>query len=176
MTKQELLGLKHHDRVRYIGTRPLSEVFTHENYYDKTQQVSNIPKTVATSKGVILASSPYDEKGTITMYLYNSHVQKVDPAEWELLERRQWVEPELEYKRAKAYIPNLIEDFQKKLKWFLEDYQGRVDRKLEGIPLDKKMKVIMELSPEDKVWFGVITSAPDEAMKTLKESFNQDAT
>lgn len=177
MTESELLSLEHHDRIKYVGTRSLDKVFEQTDY-SGVLSVGVIPKTVALPKGVIVSNVWKDNSTSkIGMYFYSASVQNVDPVEWELIERRGWVEPELEYKRAKAYIPNLITDFQKKLLWFLRDYQSRAERKLKDIPVDKKLKVIMDLSPEDKVWFGVLTSEPEEAIKILKESFeNNNAT
>lgn len=186
MTKQELQELQKHDRIRYIGKRPLEDVFATRQYqhpkgmYGPSVEVvmkasgKAIPNNIAT-KGAIISYINRWSTSVDNIYFWGGLCVSVavDPAEWELVERRSWVEKETEYKRARSYIPFLIKDFKKKLGIFLAAYKSRADGKLEGLPVDKKLKAVMDLSPEEKMWFSILTSSPEEALKLLEDGFTE---
>lgn len=187
MTETEILSLEKHDRIRYVGTRPLLEVFRVLSYADANLQPSiekdYLPKNI--TKGLVVYSTNKHPASTtrrgdkipehISISFFNfGQITLHDPAEWELIERRGYVEKETEYKRARAYIPQLIERFRGELAAFLQDFQNRADYKMNSLPVDKKLKLIMELSPEDKKWFGIITSNPKEAIEAMEKAFEEE--
>lgn len=149
-----------HDRIKYIGSAPLSSLARNP-----------------TQKGIFTVHSiwavPPGDRANIYFY-GKGYIENTKLSDWEVVEKRAWVEKETEYKRAKAYIPFLVKDFKKKLKYFLTSYKTRASWKLEKLPLDKRLKVVMELSPEDKMWFSILTSDADDALASLEKTFKDE--
>lgn len=184
MTLEELKSLGKHDKVKYVGVRPLSDVFGGWTYdytagYSskatvwKPAEEKHIPKNV---RSAVIVSGTYagDKQGVTICFWKGPSVTSAISSEWDLVEKRGWVEKETEYKRAKAYVPFLIKDFKKKLARFLHSYKYRADAKLGTLPVDKKLRAVMELSAEDKMWFSILSSAPEEALAALERSFKEE--
>lgn len=187
MTKDEFKALKKHARVKYAGATP-DKLFGHDSSCAATKLVgaacnygcSKMPKSFLT-KGVVVSYASEDTwggktKGDLTMYYYGGVIHKVVPEEWSLVDARAWVEGETEFKRAKSYIPNAVTRFKDDLKSYLDGYKKRMEYKVDDLPLDKKLKIIMELSPEDKKWFGIMTTSPEDTLKTIEKAFEDDPT
>jgi len=184
MTKDEFKALKKHARVKYVGTTP-ERFFSHGvGCTQGTGGACNyncqaMPKNF-TTKGVVVMYASEDTwsssatKGQLTMYYYGGVIHKVVPEEWNLVDARAWVEGETEFKRAKSYIPGAVTRFKDDLKTYLNDYKKRVEYKVDDLPLDKKLKIIMELSPEDRKWFGIMTTSPEDTLATIEKAFDED--
>lgn len=186
MTKEEFKALKKHARVKYTGLTP-EKFFSHATIgcmkskggacsYNCSVQ----PKSFAT-KGVVVVWASEDTwgsttKGDLTLHYYGGSISKLDPAEWALVDARSWVEGETDFKRAKSYIPQAVTRFKDDLKSYLDGYKRRMEYKVDDLPLDKKLKIIMELSPEDKKWFGIMTTSPEDTIKTIEKAFEDDPT
>jgi hypothetical protein len=202
MTKKEFINLQRHARIRYVGKRPITELLATVHTEGRSSgwaTGSSVEKCKANGgkldckdhcvtplmpksflkKGVIVMSvyeDTYYKKGKITLSFYGGdrNLEEVDPSEWELVDSRKWVEGETEYKRAKSYIPLVARKFKEETKAFLTRYKGQVEYKLDSLPLDKKLKLIMELSPEDKKWFGIMNSSPDEVITLIEKAFENE--
>lgn len=203
MTREEFVALKDHARIKYTGSRPLDQLFAirHRtsrggwggsgattikckamggyNSCDDYCVTPTMPKTFV-KKGIVVSTISEDtwstgpEKGTISLYYYGGSLSPVDPAEWTLVDARKWVEGETEYKRAKSFIPLAARRFKEETKLFLKRYKSTIEYKLDSLPLDKKLKLIMELSPEDKKWFTILNAEPDDVIAMLENAYNDD--
>jgi len=188
MTKDEFKALKKHARVKYVGATP-EKFFSHDITCTKgkggycTYNCMEEPKSFRT-KGVVVTYASEDAwgggtkstLGDLTLHYYGGSIYKLDPAEWNLVDARAWVVGETEFKRAKSYIPQAVTRFKDDLKSYLDGYKRRLEFKVDDLPLDKKLKIIMELSPEDRKWFGIMTTSPDETLKTIEKAFEDDPT
>jgi hypothetical protein len=193
MTIDEFKALKAHARIKYIGTRPAETTFfghneecptiakkksalpLNVNYFKSNgchYACTSIPKTFL-SRGIIV-SSVSSWSGKLALYYYGGIIENAKPIEWELVDARSWVEGEANYKRAKSYIPFTVNKFKEDLKTYLKEYKRRIELKVDDLPIDKKLKVIMELSPEDKKWFGIMSSDPEEAIRAIEKAFEDD--
>lgn len=178
MTREEFLSLGRHDRIKYVGSTELEKVLG--------SQV--LPKVFLTKGIVVLSTSEYDSNnrgwgkpsGPPKMVLYLTYhcgssgirsVESIVPADWILAEKRGHVERDTEYKLARAYVKRTCTDFKRGFRKVLADYKYRIDATLESLPLDKKLKLIMEIDNEYKKWFGIINMDPDEALKAIEQSY-----
>jgi hypothetical protein len=204
MTKEEFLALKGHARVKYVGTRPVSDIFptihiegksiAYGGYYGSSPKkcvVSGGTEPCATAcvfpkipknflkKGVIVTYTSEDTwsavKGEMSLSFYGGHLTKIVPAEWELVDARKWVEGETQFKLAKSYIPMVARRFKKETTAFLKRYKRNVEYKLDDLPLEKKLKLIMELPPEDKKWFGIMNTDPDKIIELMEKAYEDHA-
>ena len=64
--------------------------------------------------------------------------------------------------------------FKEETKQFLKSYKGRIEYRLDSLPLDKKLKLIMELSAEDKKWFAILSAEPDDVIAMLEKAYADD--
>lgn len=199
MTKLEFLALKKHARIKYIGKEDLFKQ-THgvkcmlgKKVKDTWSWGANAgtmvdgrctndcinqkrPKNFLT-KGVVVSWVWGDTSSKdVNLYYYGGSLGGVDPSDWTLVDARNWVESETEYKRAKSYIPNATVKFKEDLKNYLEMYKHKMEYKVDDLPIDKKLKIIMELSPEDRKWFGIMTTSPEETLKIIEKAFEEDGT
>jgi hypothetical protein len=182
MDKTDFLGLKKHARIKYIGTRPAEDLFGHSmtctlgkpGGYGCDYNCSKMPKKFLT-KGVVVSWVWDDGSGKISLWYYGGRITGAIPAEWELVDARNWVEAETAYKRAKNSIPILAKGFKEDLKRYLEMYKSQTEHKIDDLPIDKKLKIIMEMPPEDRKWFGIMTMSPEETIKTIEKAFEEDA-
>lgn len=203
MTKAEFLALKDHARIKYTGTRPLSELFAIRHRKDSSgwgyggsssrkckakggthdcEEICDIPQMTKSfaKKGVVVSSVSEDtwskgaERGTISLYYYGGNLSPIDPSEWTLVDARKWVEGETEFKMAKSYIKLVARRFKEETKSFLKRYKSSMDYRLDRLPLDKKLKAIMELSPEDKKWFGIMNADPDAVLALIEKAFDDE--
>lgn len=175
MTKEEFLSLKRHDRIKYTGARPVTTVLGEK------------PSKVWLTKGVVVqyiyendeyvgtGNTWMSRKATGKKILYLSYfggsVTNVDPSEWTISERRGHVERDTEYKYARAYVKRTCMDFKHGLRRLMSKYKSRMDSRLDCLPLDKKLKLIMEVDNEYKKWFGIINMDPDEALKAIEKAY-----
>lgn len=204
MTRQEFLALANHARIKYVGAKSLEELFAPTHFEEEPSwekrptrkckakggtldcasycAIPKPPKTFLT-KGVIVAYAYEDnwgstrrgsKKGDISLNYYGGAICPIDPKEWILVDARKWVEGETEYKRAKSYIPQVARKFKEEVKNFLVRYRRSMEYKLDSLPLDKKLKAIMELSPEDKKWFGIMSANPDDVILLIEKAFENE--
>ena len=185
MTKDEFKALGKHARIKYVGLTP-AKFFYHDKGCTLVAGGScnfscqGEPKSFR-SKGVVVSWASEDtwsaSKGSLTLHYYGGGViYQIDPAEWLLVDARDWVESETEFKRARSYVPQAINRFKEDLKAYLNSYKKRMEYKIDELPLDKKLKIIMELSPEDKKWFGIMTTSSEDTLKILEKAFEDDPT
>lgn len=197
MTKSEFVQLKQHARIKYIGKRPLTDIFGTEHTEGQRDgwstskirkceakggtlkckeycRTTKMPKSFL-KKGVIVQSAYGSPGEACQLNYYGGYLREVIPAEWELVDERKWVEGETDYKRVKSYIPLVARRFKEETKNFLERYKSSMEYKLDSLPLDKKLKAIMELSPEDKKWFGIMSADPETVIALIEKAFeNQE--
>ncbi len=201
MTRDEFLALKDHARIKYTGTRPVEQIFAVQHYTRSTAGWSSakrdkcstfggsfqckdyctqprMPKTFQ-SKGLTVASvsqntwsSDPAEAGKISLYYYGGVLKDIVPEEWVLTDARAWVEGETAFKQAKSYIPRVARLFKEETRTFLSRARRNVEYRLDNLPLDKKLKLIVDLSPEDKVWFTILNTPPDEVMSLIEKAFS----
>ena len=179
MTREELQALKAHDRIKYIGKRPLSEVcIDRYSSYART-----LPAGVST-KGAIVSYTvidPYIDGtggtpqkqliGEVDIWFWGGGcATSAVPEEWELVEKRGWVEGQTKYKRATSQIPKYLENFKSDLAEKVRLCQDKIKYKLEELPVDRKLKLIMDLTPEQKRWFEVAHMEPKEILDLLEKA------
>jgi hypothetical protein len=193
MTKKEFMALRDHARIKYTGSDP--ESLYKERHSPKCTLGKKVKDTGWGSKGKmidgwcdgcykqkmpgkfktkgVIVSSIWGgdsySKGKVSLNYYGGTLEDIDPSEWSLEDERKWVEKETEFKYTRSGLIRSISDFKIRLTSLLVDYNE--ENGLDRLPLDKKLKIIMDLDPEQKKWFGIMSTPPDQTLKTIEKAF-----
>ena len=201
MTRDEFGRLEQHMRIRYIGTdEDIKAACLRENKQalKKGVVVSFISDYTAygieeekeareqLAKGKASWSYSWQkpdpdryvrqrERG-ITMRTWGNNFDKIVPEDWEIADA---VRKDLHQQRrvrkvtyARRNVKKVLDDFGNALTQ-LQDKKKEVDRHLEDIPLEKKFKILTQLTEEQKMWLNFLEETPEDIKKMIKEHFDK---
>lgn len=176
MIKKELLELKQHTRIKYIGANP--EVIK--------QIKERGPKSYEEKGLVFLYASDYTthsysdyQKRGIVIRTWSTQFEQVDPADWAVLDARR---TDLTRQRERRKVKYADRDVRRTLDSFTEVFQSmkdskkRIDMYLQDIPLADKLKILTTLTPEQKAWFDLMaldSAVVIEEVKKLVDRLNE---
>lgn len=168
MTKEELLAVKPHTRLKYIGT----DVDILKRY--------NQSKTAA-KKGIVVTyindystNSWGKEKGLQISTWSNGGFEKVKPEDWVVVDARR---VDLERGREKRLVNITDRDVRKELDAFssmftkLQEAKKIIDVRLDRLPLAAKLTILTTFTEEQKMWFNLLDKDPVEVKNVLMKAF-----
>lgn len=170
MTKEELLALKPHTRIRYIGT-------------DVTiLKLVNQSKTAA-KKGMVITSvedhtasswASYKERGISLSTWSSGSFDKAKPEDWEVVDARR---VDLERGREKRLVNLTDRDVRRELDAFsdmfskLQDAKMSIDIRLNQLSLAAKLNILTTFTEEQKMWFSLLDRDPLQVKSVLLKAF-----
>lgn len=167
MTKEELLKIPRHSRIRYIGkNQTIIDTLTKEK---KTRPMEQIVYYVSDYSTVSWGNTA---RGIVLRLHFNTF-EKVDPAEWEVVDSKRMDLTRSREKRKVKYADKYI---RKELNSFatamigMKNIKSTINYHLEGLPLADKLKVLTGLTDEQKLWFEALDLPEDALRAALREA------
>jgi hypothetical protein len=176
VTKEELIALKAHTRIKYIGIDPaLVARFNTQG-----------PKTALT-KGVVLGYvsdySSYTSYGSaksrgIVMRTWAAGTfENVVPEDWIIVDDKR---KDLVHARERRNVKNTDAFVRRELSKFtdefrrMKDTKARIDTWLEGVPLADRFKILTTLTEEQKAWLQLVSMDSEEVITAIKKIATDD--
>lgn len=175
MTKEELLAVKRHSRIKYIGMDPAV-----------LEQIKQRGPATASTKGMIAdyisdySTSRWgdDQKQGICIRTWNSgRFTNIKPEDWIIVDDRR---VDLERSREKRQIKGVDKSVRSELSNFTKQFMDmkhtkqRIDKWLDGIPLTARLTILTTLTDEQKAWLQLISMDPEEVISMLKKIVDAD--
>ncbi len=170
MTRQEVVALKKHNRVKYIGSDP-----------KVLEQLKKRAPKAALTKGLVIdyvsdySKSSYvdDQRRDLIIRTWNAgFYEKVVPADWVVLDARRTDLVRSREKRKVKYTDKYVRDQLDRFTKQFEDMQGTkdsIDNMLNDIPLSDRLRILTTLSEDQKAWLQLVSMDPKEVLGFLKE-------
>lgn len=170
MTKAELLALKAHTRIKYIGKdQTLIDRFNNQG-----------PRT-ALSKGVVFGYcsdyststySSYKGRGIVLRMYASGSIDNVVPEDWVVVDINR---KDLAHSRERRNVKKTDAWVRNELKKFSDDFRNlkatkeRIDIWLSDIPLADRFKILTTLDEEQKAWLHLISMDSEELIVAIKK-------
>lgn len=172
MTKEELLQIKRHGRIKYIGTDPAI--------------LADIAKgpAAAKTKGMVVyrvtdySTSGWNKEKEIVINTWSGiYFEKCKPEDWILVDNRRL---DLTRTREKRAVQRTDRWVRSELSKFSEQFRSmkstktRIDSWLNEIPLAERLRILTTLSEEQQAWLQLVSMDPEEVISALKKIATED--
>ncbi len=176
MTKEELLAVKRHCRIKYVGSDS-----------DILEEIKARASKAASTKGLVVdyirdhsnSSWGNEREQGLTIRTWDGiWFEQVKPEDWVVVDSRR---VDLLRSREKRQVKNTDHWVRRELARFSEHFKNlksskeRIDGWLDDIPLASRLKILTSLSDEEKAWLQLIAMNPEEILSSLKKIVTEDS-
>lgn len=172
MTKEELLALPRHSRVKYIGSDSAVQAKLDKNSKSHKTKGVVVVNTYDYSK-----SSYRSEDGLILNTWSAGYYEKVKPEDWEVVDSKR---TDLARSREKRLVNRTDRWVKQELLKFSEYFKNMkhskrfIDSQLNNLPLPDRLAILTGLTEEEKCWLDILDRDPETVIKMIHKVVKED--